>query len=171
MGGEGPSTVSRILCLNRNWPCWTLLCFLLGSGHLRNTTEHLAVGVLSPGSLRSSWGPRRPLYSAFFYKVREGWFTAIHTTALGLCQFKFFTFFENRILSLSLLKLVIYPFHLKLLIFQVVKDIIISKYVLKFNSLKDLNNATGSISLFSILKNLGAGYHYWSFAQLWGLFD
>lgn len=59
-------------------------------------------------------------------------------------------FFENQTLFLSLLKLVIYPFHLKFLVFQLVKDIIISKYVLKFKFPKDLNNATGSTSLLSM---------------------
>lgn len=133
---------------------------------LRSSEKHnraLRSGGPVSWFLETLLGTRRPLHAAFF--------TAIHTTALGLCQVKFFTFFENRILSLSLLKLVIYSSYLKLLIFQVVKDITISKYVLKFNSFKDLNNATGSISLFSLLKNLGGGYHYWSFAELWGLFD
>lgn len=46
------------------------------------------------------------------------------------------------------LRLVISPSHFKILTFQVVKDTIISKCVLKFNSLKNLNNATGSTSLF-----------------------
>jgi len=56
----------------------------------------------------------------------------------------------------SFLKLVIYPSHLKIFIFQVVKDTTISKCVLKFNSLKNLNNALAPHSYFlGILKTLG----------------
>lgn len=81
-------------------------------------------------------------------------------------------FFENQTLSLSLLKLVIYPFHLKFLVFQLVKDITISKYLLKFKFPKDLNNATGSTSLLSMYsENLEGVIIYGSSSELCELFD
>lgn len=74
---------------------------------------------------------------------------------------------RTKYFPLSLLKLVIYTFHLKILIFQLVKGIIVSKYVLKFNSPKDLNNATGSTSLLSMYtENLEVVIIYGSLAEL-----
>lgn len=164
MGGEDPPTVPVSLCLCRNWPCSSTSPFSQAS-ITWESDRALRSGASVFSFLDKLLGTKKAPSLHFLNKAREA--SSPSTQLLWvLANLSCSLFLENQILSLSLLNLVIYP-SLKILIVQVVEDITISKYVLRCNSLKDLNNATGSTPPFSMYtgKSRG-GYQYWSWAQL-----